>query len=343
MTEKIFEYRVVASGGKWQKKGKRLSYFTAETVPKLHEWLKRDSESFASYFCFENEKPEPPLPTGTLTEVALTTEQTAIVQAEKKGCGCGKKQAETAVADYSKHPDDDCFQCAEKHIGTAYALYAKEAGYKELNRLQYIGELNNAFNHLYGVNPQFAEKLRDLRHDIQLRKDVSDERWQQLALELDFIQKQFDEIYIFSNVPAESKLLVNDAALMVFLNTAAPADKYTDHAHRCVFHRADKADYGEVRSDMPNFYIFGNGGIGNAEIQRIKADYDWNYIIEEGKVKSCSTGYTVALHLQKKYPDATINLVNFGYEVQKSTYRCPWHNWKFEDAKLQQFNHIILE
>ena len=163
MAEKIFEYRIVTSGGKWQRKGKRLSYFTAETAPKLHEWLKRDSESFASYFCFENEKPEPPLPTGTLTEVALTTEQTAIVQAEKKGCACGKKQAEVTVADYSKHPDDDCFQCAEKHLGTAYALYAKEAGYKELNRLHYLGELNNAFNHLHNKNPQFAEKLRDLR------------------------------------------------------------------------------------------------------------------------------------------------------------------------------------
>ena len=36
-------------------------------------------------------------------------------------------------------------------------------------------------------------------------------------------------------------------------------------------------------------------------------------------------------------------LVNFGFEVQKSTYRCPWHNWKFEAEQLKTYNHIYLE
>lgn len=339
MSEKIFEYRVANQNGQWQRKGKRLSFFTEQTVPKLHEWLKRGDDGVASYFCFENERPTPPLPTGILPEVVLTTEQKAVVAAENKGCGCGKK-AEKSIADYSKRPDENCFQCAEKHLGTAYALLHKEAGYKELNRLHYLGELNNAFNHLYGVNPQFAEKIRDLRHDIQLRKDVTDERWQQLALEMDFIQKKFSKIYIFSNVPSENILPVEDDALLVFLNTAVPADKYADHPNKCVFHRANKTDYGEVRNDMLNCYVFGNNGIGNAEIQRIKSDYDWNYEIEPGKVKSCSTGYMVTLHLQNKFPDAEINLVNFGFEVQCSTYRCPWHNWQFEDKRLSTFKHL---
>ena len=46
---------------------------------------------------------------------------------------------------------------------------------------------------------------------------------------------------------------------------------------------------------------------------------------------------------QHKYPDSEIILVNFGYEVQKSTYRCPWHNWKFEAEDLKNLPHLFLE
>ena len=42
-----------------------------------------------------------------------------------------------------------------------------------------------------------------------------------------------------------------------------------------------------------------------------------------------TTGYMVTEYMRYKYPKAEINLVNFGYEVSQSTYRCPYHNWKF--------------
>ena len=56
-----------------------------------------------------------------------------------------------------------------------------------------------------------------------------------------------------------------------------------------------------------------------------------------------TTGYMVTKWMQQLYPDKEIYLVNFGYEVQKSTYRCPWHNWKFEAEQLAGFKHIFLE
>ena len=32
--------------------------------------------------------------------------------------------------------------------------------------------------------------------------------------------------------------------------------------------------------------------------------------------------------------------MNFGFEVRKSSYRCPWHNWRFEDKELAKFRHV---
>ena len=44
--------------------------------------------------------------------------------------------------------------------------------------------------------------------------------------------------------------------------------------------------------------------------------------------------------IQHCYPNDQIFLVNFGYKVSKSSYRCPYHNWKFEDKELQKYKHI---
>jgi hypothetical protein len=355
MNKKIFEYRIAKRDGKWHQQGKRLTYFTENTVPKLHEWLKRDSDSLASYFAFEGERPQPLFPPidRELTEVTITDEQkTAIAAQQKKGCGCGNKKRSVTVTDptRTKTPTDDCWICAEKHLGSAYDTYAKEHGYRELNRIHYIGALNDAENHLAGIVPKYAEEIRRFRHDIQIGREKSDFDWQNLIKkfydlkdETQFTElsaKKFDKIYLFSNVESSVVVPVTEKDLLVFINKAIPADRYNDHPHKICFHRSDKPEYGKRRFDMPNRFVFGKNGIPNTEIEQIKADYDWNYEIEPGKVKSCSTGYMVAQHLDKHYPDSKLILVNFGFEVKNSTYRCPWHNWQFEAERLKNFTHI---
>ena len=151
---------------------------------------------------------------------------------------------------------------------------------------------------------------------------------------------KFSKIYIFSNVATTEKISLAENDLLVFLNKAVNAEKYIDHPHKICFHRSNKPEYGKRRFDMPNAYVFGQNGIPDSVIRQIKADYDWNYKVEEGKVKSCTTGYMVALHLAKCFPDAELVLVNFGLDVLNSTYRCPWHNWQFEDEALKKFEHI---
>ena len=92
---------------------------------------------------------------------------------------------------------------------------------------------------------------------------------------------------------------------------------------------------------LNNKYVFGkNSDIPSEFINNLKAEYDWNYQIQKGKVKCATTGYMVAKWIQHEYPNDEIILVNFGYKVSKSSYRCPYHNWKFEDKELQKYNHI---
>ena len=166
----IYKYIADHHNGVWHRRKVRTN-FTAETVPALNKWLKQGSD--AVYFAYHGDKPVPPLPPkgAALEEVTLTPEQLEKV----KVCASCKKRTKT--------PDTTCWICAEKHLGTAYSLYAKEAGYKELNRWHYLGELNDAANHLDGVAHEYAEKIRSLRHDIQMDIKISDERWQELAVE----------------------------------------------------------------------------------------------------------------------------------------------------------------
>ena len=231
MNKKIFEYRIIKSDGKWHQQGKRLTYFTEKTVPKLHAWLKRDSDSLASYFAFDGERPQPLFPPvdRELTEVTITDAQrTAIAAQQKKGCGCGNKKRSVTVVDptRTKTPTDDCWICAEKHLGSAYDTYSKEHGYRELNRIHYIGALNDAENHLAEIVPKYAEEIRRFRHDIQRGVEKSDFDWQTLTKkfydlkdETQFAElsaKKFDKIYLFSNVESTLTVPVTEKDLLVF-------------------------------------------------------------------------------------------------------------------------------
>ena len=75
-------------------------------------------------------------------------------------------------------------------------------------------------------------------------------------------------------------------------------------------------------------------------MDKIKKGYNWDFDIEKGKVKCCTTGYMCVKWLEETHPTEEIILVNFGYEVKNSTYRCPWHNWKFENEDLAKYKHI---
>ena len=170
----ILQYIAIKRNGRWQRRSIGRTNLTVETVPALNKWIGRGSDNEAFYFCYQGEKPFPPVPpvNAVLEEVTLTPEQLEKVKAG--GCASCKKRTKT--------PEAACWECAEKHLGTAYALYAREHGYKNLNRLHYLGELNNAANHL-SVAPEFAEKLRTLRHDIQRGVEIPDTRWEELSAE----------------------------------------------------------------------------------------------------------------------------------------------------------------
>lgn len=163
-------------------------------------------------------------------------------------------------------------------------------------------------------------------------------------------------IYIFSNVayPESRKIQPAPGDILVFLNKAVSAGYYRhDPVVRFAWHRSQKKDYGEIVPGCINQYVFDEEKKGNGLpkefIDRLKKDYDWDYKIEEEKdkdgnvkkvVKSMTTGYMVVKFLAEKYPNHKIVLVNFGYNVSKSTYRCPWHNWEFEAEQLKAFEHI---
>ena len=179
---RIVEFRATRKDGKWGNRIARRTAFTAETVPALNEWIKRSSDDEASYFCYRGERPSPPLPKANseLREVTLTAEQLEAIK--KSGCGCGKKTA-------AKTPDTQCWECAEKHFGTAYSLYT-EIGYKAINKLHCIGELASAAKHIGTAAGEFAEKLRTLRHDIQNGLDIPASTWESLAEEFYTIKKE---------------------------------------------------------------------------------------------------------------------------------------------------------
>ena len=151
-------------------------------------------------------------------------------------------------------------------------------------------------------------------------------------------------IWIFSNVPftAPEAPKVEEDDLLVFLNKAANVAHYRDHFKKVVYHRSPEACYGAEVMGCVNRYVFsaGKASVPGEFIDGLKKSYDWNYEIEAGKVKCMTTGYMVAMYMRKLYPDDEIVLVNFGFGVKESTYRCPYHNWPFEDKALAGFKHI---
>ena len=151
-------------------------------------------------------------------------------------------------------------------------------------------------------------------------------------------------IWIFSNVAfgaAEAPQVAEDD-LLVFLNKAANVQHYRGHFAKIVYHRSPEEVYGSEVMGCVNRYVFsaGKASMPGEFIDELKRSYDWNYEIEAGKVKCMTTGYMVAMYMRKLYPDAEIALVNFGFSVKESTYRCPWHNWPFEDKALANFRHV---
>lgn len=99
------------------------------------------------------------------------------------GCGCGKSGKNSPRADAPGiAPTEPCVFCAEKHLATAYAL-AQESGYVPLNRARIIGELVASQWHLWRLSLPLAEKIRDVRHLVQRRKE-SEIDWPPLLSEM---------------------------------------------------------------------------------------------------------------------------------------------------------------
>lgn len=284
-------------------------------------------------------------------------------------CRCQKHKPGAAAAaenatptDYTTLPEEPCDICAEKHFSTAFAL-ANEKGYADPQNFdRIIGELTCATWHTFEAHRELAEKLRDLRHYIQLRRQADNSRWLLASLDfkelLKFKQEEWlcsgetfpdfkETVWIISNCEYSKTKLVPAGPddLLVFLNKAKSLSWY-DHQHMAVFHRSPEEGYGDDKNKKAShFYCFKGKGknvqfIPPSSIRELKAAYDWNYPIEEGKVRSATTGYMVAEFLKKILPSANIVLVNFGYRVEKSSYRCPWHNWQFEAKQLEKYQHF---
>lgn len=273
-------------------------------------------------------------------------------------CLC-KKKGSDAPTDYSTLPDGPCPTCGEKHFATAFAL-SEEFGYVPVNRQRIVGELVCAAWHIYRDFPAIAEKLRDLRHKVQARREPSAEEWREVCTLFEVLLKpdpardacsgriftDFDRtIWIISNVPAPSDAVVQAGAedLLVFLNKAVPAKNYG--GRKLCFHRSPEKNYGDdADRSMTHLYCFPADKevphVPKAFIDDLKKSYDWNYPIEEDKTRSMTTGYMTAWYLRHVFPNAEIILVNFGFKVAKSSYRCPWHNWRFEDGALEKFKHV---
>jgi|GEM_PF-1207376 len=270
-------------------------------------------------------------------------------------CKCKQKAEDAAAATMS--PEDNCMICAQKHFTQARRAL-KECGYEisEDTHDFVIGELGLAICHVQIDYPELAMKIREIRHFIQYWQYAEIEnRWQDVCSEMNqIIRKELHidlpgsgTIYVFSNVkyPADKKIPVQPGDILVFLNKSESAEYYRkDNCAKFAFHRSQDENYGTPVPGCINRYVFDRtkSGIGLKSdfISKLKKGYDWNYEIEKGKVKSMTTGYMVVKWLEDKYKRRKIVLVNFGYEVKNSTYRCPWHNWKFEAEQLKKFEHI---
>ena len=277
-------------------------------------------------------------------------------------CACHQSKIDKPT-DYTQQPDRACDICGEKHFSNALIL-AEEKGYFAINRQRIIGELVAAAWHIFEKHRPTAEKIRDLRHKIQERKRVYLTDWESIAIDFEKILEFKIEdhlcdgevfpdftgrVFIFSNCeyPAKNKLQdVTDGDLLIFINKARNSHLYA--GRKVVFHRSPEEAYGtDADTSVRHYYVFNAKKevefIPATFIQKLKKNYNWDYPIEEGKTRSATTGYMVTSYLREILPAAKITLINFGFEVQKSSYRCPWHNWKFEAEQLKKYPHICLQ
>ena len=152
-------------------------------------------------------------------------------------------------------------------------------------------------------------------------------------------------IYVISNVgyPEDQRLHPEPNDLLVFLNKARSIDYYPEHRRKICIRRSPEVSYGTDIPGTPSFFIYAGPKHKvppNKILAEIKSKYDWDYEVAPGDPKSATTGYMAVKCLEKRYPGEEIVLVNFGYKVKNSSYRCPWHNWQFEDKALAKYKHI---
>ena len=108
------------------------------------------------------------------------------------GC-CGKhikrdgKDAPNADTPKPIAPAEECVQCGEKHLSTAYAL-AQERGYETPNRQRIIGELVLAQWHIWKKDLKLAEAMCAVRHLIQYGK-IAEVDWMELLTGMDALVK----------------------------------------------------------------------------------------------------------------------------------------------------------
>lgn len=90
------------------------------------------------------------------------------------------------------YPITPCIFCAEKHYSTAMAL-ANEVSYTSSNRQFIIGELVAAQLHVYKKYPELSQKIRQIRHLVQYRKE-NEIDWIPICLEInEIITKKLQE------------------------------------------------------------------------------------------------------------------------------------------------------
>ncbi len=159
-----------------------------------------------------------------------------------------------------------------------------------------------------------------------------------------FHPRRKKRVLVFSNVRSseDARLQTRPDDVLVFINKAVPAAYYKETAAdaKILYRRSDKEEYGSPVEFLDDRLVYGEGGIPKEFLDSIKKEYDWDYYIEPGKTRCATTGFMVVKYMEHLYPDREVVLVNFGYDVKCSTYRCPWHNWKYEAEQLKKFKHL---
>lgn len=85
------------------------------------------------------------------------------------GCGC-IKQSLVGNQVVTTLPYDDCVECAEKHVSTAYMIYMNH-GVESPYRQQIIGELVCAGWHTFWKHSTIAKKIRQIRELVSNRQE----------------------------------------------------------------------------------------------------------------------------------------------------------------------------